>query len=44
MKKNNTLAWEKTSELYTNWLINNDIKNFFGQSSLLIDFPNLVGN
>ena len=38
MKKNNTLAWEKTSELYTNWLVNNDIKNFFLDNLLIKDF------
>ena len=29
MKKNNYKSWEKTSDLYCQWVSNNKVKNFF---------------
>ena len=39
MRNNNTLEWEKTSKLYTKWLINNDIKNYFLKNFFINNFP-----
>ena len=39
MKNNNTLEWEKTSKLFTKWLINNDIKNFFLNNVFIKTLP-----
>ena len=39
MKNNNTLEWEKTSKLFTKWLINNDIKNYFLKNFFINNFP-----
>lgn len=39
MRNNNTLEWEKTSKLFTKWLINNDIKNYFLKNFFINNFP-----